>query len=290
MNASLLLQSVIDGLLMGGIYGLVAIGLTLIFGVMKIINFSQGALMMLGMYCTYWIVTLLGWNPYVALPVSAVALFIVGYALQQFLLEKTLHAPEHNQLLVTMGIMLILENTALVLWKPDYRSVKVPDLANGLLIGDISINKPKLIAFVFSIVLTAILYWFLQKTYTGKAIRGTSQQPDGASLVGIKVKRINSVTFGLGSALAAVAGTLLVPFFDTFPTVGHVFILKAFVVVVLGGLGNFIGALAGGLIVGVSESLGGLLLTGNLKEMVTYLIFIAVLLFRPTGIFKGGTQ
>lgn len=287
MSLQLLLQSLVDGLLMGGIYGLVAIGLTLIFGVMKIINFAQGALLMVGMYVTYWSVTLLGINPYLTLPISAVVLFVIGYAIQKGILSKTIDAPEHNQLLVTLGIMLFIENLALILFKPDFRSVTVEGLPNTISILSLNINTAKLIAFLSAIVLAFLLFWFLRHTFMGKSIRATSINKAGAELVGINTNRINAITFGLGAALAGVAGTLLTPFFHTSPNAGSTFILVAFVVVVLGSLGNFLGALVGGLIIGVAEALGGALLPGSLKELMIYLIFILVLLLKPSGLFGG---
>lgn len=285
--SKLLIQSLVDGILMGGIYGLVAIGLTLIFGVMKIINFAQGALLMLGMYVSYWSFTLLGINPYFSLPLSALALFFIGAGIQKTILSKMINAPEHNQLLVTMGIMLFIENFALVLWKPDFKSVKVSGMIQTISIGEIGINTPKLVAFTFAILLSILLFWFLKHTMIGKAIRATSIEVEGASLTGINTSRINYIAFGIGGALAGIAGSLITPFLYISPTVGHSFILKGFVVVVLGGLGNFIGALVGGLIIGVSEAVGGAYLPGSLKELMTYLIFIIVLIFRPNGLFGG---
>ncbi|KZE38822.1 branched-chain amino acid ABC transporter permease [Bhargavaea cecembensis] len=283
----LIIQSMIDGILMGGIYGLVAIGLTLIFGVMKVINFAQGAFLMLGMYVSYWAFTLMGINPYLSIFLSAAVLFVVGAFVQKTVLSRMMDAPEHNQLLVTLGIMLIIENLALIMWSPDFRSVELGGITQTLRIGEIGINTPKLIAFAFAIGLTVLLFWFLRNTLTGKAIRATSIDRQGASLVGINTSRINYIAFGIGAALAGVAGSLITPFFYTSPDVGATFILKGFVVVVLGGLGNFIGALVGGLIIGVSESLGGVFLPGSLKELMTYLIFILVLLVKPNGLFGG---
>ena len=290
MSVTLLLQSLIDGILMGGIYGLVAIGLTLIFGVMKIINFAQGALLMLGMYVTYWSFAILGINPYVSIFLSAGVLFLVGAIIQKTVLAKMMDAPEHNQLLVTLGIMLFIENLALVLWSPDFRSVKVEGMVQTVNIGEIGINTPKLIAFSFAIVLALLLFWFLKNTFIGKAIRATAIDRQGASIVGINTGKVNYIAFGIGAALAGIAGSLITPFFFTSPTVGATFILKGFVVVVLGGLGNFLGALVGGLIIGVSESIGGALLPGSFKELVTYCIFIIVLLVRPNGLFGGKTK
>ncbi|WP_424236877.1 branched-chain amino acid ABC transporter permease [Bhargavaea ginsengi] len=283
----LIIQSMIDGILMGGIYGLVAIGLTLIFGVMKVINFAQGAFLMLGMYVSYWAFTLMGINPYLSIFLSAAVLFVVGAFVQKTVLSRMMDAPEHNQLLVTLGIMLIIENLALIMWSPNFRSVELGGITQTLRIGEIGINTPKLIAFGFAIGLTVLLFWFLRNTLTGKAIRATSIDRQGASLVGINTSRINYIAFGIGAALAGVAGSLITPFFYTSPDVGATFILKGFVVVVLGGLGNFIGALVGGLIIGVSEALGGVFLPGSLKELMTYLIFILVLLVKPNGLFGG---
>lgn len=286
----LITQSIVDGILMGGIYGLVAIGLTLIFGVMKIINFAQGALLMLGMYVSYWSFTLIGINPYLSIPLSALTLFLIGSLLQKTILNKMLDAPEHNQLLVTLGISLFIENLALMLWSPDFRSIKMEGFKETLSLGSIGVNTPKLIAFLFAIVLSLALFVFLKQTMLGKAIRATSINRQGAMLSGINTNRINYIAFGLGAALAGIAGTLITPFFYTSPTAGATFILKGFVVVVLGGLGNFIGALVGGLIIGISESLGGAFLPGTLKELMTYLIFIVVLMFRPNGLFGGKSR
>lgn len=289
MSLWLFSQSIIDGLLMGGIYSLMAIGLTLIFGVMGIINFAQGALMMVGMYVTYWAFTLVGIHPYLSLPLSAIALFILGALIQKGILERVMDAPEHNLLLITFGIMMVIENTALVIFSPDFKSINIPWLNETLKLGSMTISKPKLFAFFISMSLALVLYWFLQRTFIGKAIRGTSLNKTGAALVGIKAERINYITFGLGAGVAAIAGSLMTPIISISPAIGHTFILKTFVVVVLGGLGNILGAFVGGLIIGVSEALGGALLSGTLNELVIYIIFILILIFRPRGIFGGGS-
>lgn len=283
-----ILQAVIDGILIGGVYGLVAIGLTMIFGVMKIINFAHGAILMSGMYATFWIFQILQINPYLSLPLTFAIMFVFGMLIQKVTIQPIQNAPEHNQLLVTLGLLLFLENLALLIFSPDFRSVELPWLRNAIFAGPFALDKPRLIAFAFAVALSLALYLFLKNTSLGRAIRATSQERDGSSLVGVNVNRINRITFGLGSACAGVAGALIVPFFYTSPHAGGAFLLKSFVITVLGGLGNFIGALVGGLIIGVGESVGAIYLPGTLKELVTYIIFIAILFFRPTGLFGGG--
>ncbi len=284
---NLLFQSIIDGILMGGIYGLFGVGLTMIFGVMKMINFAQGSFMMLGMYITYGLSNAMGISPYITIPVSIIALFVLGLLLQGTLLQKTMDAPEHNQLLVTMGIMMVLENLILLTCSPDPRSLSLPSLQSPIEVGSLLINKPRGIAFLFTLVLTAFLFWLLKKTTLGKAIRATANTRSGAAIVGINVKWINYMTFGLGTALAGIAGSLIVPFFYATPTVGASFVTRGFVVVVLGGLGNFVGALVGGLLIGLAESVGGAYMSGSWKEILTFVLFVLVLMLRPNGIFGG---
>lgn len=288
MTGVAILQATVDGLLMGGVYAVTAVGLTLIFGVMEIVNFAHGALMMLGMYITYWLCTLFGINPYLTIPISVVVLFSIGFLIQRYFLNQIIKAPQHNQLLLTLGIMLFIENLALFLWTPDTRSIQIPGLEKSIMVGELAINKPKLFAFVIALVVTVILYIILRKTTLGRAIRATSQEREGASLVGIKVKNINAVAFGIGASCAGAAGSIILPFFFASPGVGSVFLLRSFVVAILGGLGNFWGALVAGLIIGLSESLSGLFLSGSWNDLVIYGIFILVLFLRPTGLFGGG--
>jgi branched-chain amino acid transport system permease protein len=281
----LLLQSVVSGLLMGGVYSLIAIGLTLIFGVMKIINFAHGSLMMLGMFTTYWLFVLLGIDPYLSLLFSIPILFIIGIVIERFLIAKVLDAPEHNQLLLTLGISLFIENFALFLWTPNFRTINVQYIKKAATVGTVMISFPKVIAFLFAIILTALLYYFLKSTDLGKAIRAASEEKEGALTVGINMRRIYYVAFGVGAACVGAAGTLTAPFFYVNPHVGGIFVITAFVVVVLGGMGNFIGAFVGGIIVGLAESVGAAFVPGQLKQLIIYFIFILVLLFKPQGLF-----
>jgi branched-chain amino acid transport system permease protein len=282
---TLLWQAVVSGLLIGGVYALVALGLTLIFGVMRIINFAHGTLMMLGMYATFFLYTVAGVDPYLAVLLVGPAFFLVGVALERGVIEPNLGAPESNQLLLTLGIALFLENAALALFSPDYRSIRVPWTARSFLLGDAVVNLPRLIAFGCSVALAVSLWLFLKHTDTGKAIRAAAEEREGALLVGIHIRRLSAVAFGIGSAVVAVAGSLVTPFLYVAPDVGDVFNILAFVIVVLGGMGSFVGALLGGLLVGVAESLGAAVLPGSLKQLPIFVLFVLVLLFRPTGLF-----
>jgi branched-chain amino acid transport system permease protein len=281
----LLLQSIVSGILMGGVYGLIATGLTLIFGVMKIINFAHGSFMMLGMFTTYWVFVLLGIDPYLSLLFSIPVLFLVGVLIERFLIAHVLNAPEHNQLLLTLGISLFIENFALFLWSPNFRTLNVGYLKKATTLGTVMISFPKVIAFLFALLLTGVLYYFLKYTDLGKAIRASSEEKEGALTVGINLKRIYYVAFGIGTACVGAAGTLTATFFYINPHVGGVFVITAFVVVVLGGMGNFIGAMVGGIIIGLAESVGAAFLPGQLKQLIIYFIFILVLLFKPEGLF-----
>ena len=284
-SISLLLQSIVSGILIGGVYSLVAIGLSLIFGVMKIINFAHGSFMMLGMFITYWLYVLLGIDPYLSLLLTIPLLFAFGLLVERFLIDKILDSPEHNQLLLTLGISLVIENLALFLWSPTFRTINVSYANKATTLGPVMISFPKVIAFVFAIFLTGLLYYFLKKTDLGKAIRAASEEKEGALTVGINLKKIYYIAFGIGTACVGAAGTVAAPFFYVSPQVGGVFVITAFVVVVLGGMGNFIGALVGGLIIGLAESVGAAFIPGQLKQFIIYLIFILVLLFKPAGLF-----
>ncbi|HEU5190455.1 MAG TPA: branched-chain amino acid ABC transporter permease [Methylomirabilota bacterium] len=285
--SGLLFQAVVSGLLLGGVYGLVASGLTLIFGVLRIINFAHGAVMMLGMYASYWLWVWLGVDPYLSVLLTAPAFFVLGMGIQRVVIEPNRAAAEHNQLLLTLGLALFLENLALVLWQGDFRTLRVPYANASFVIGDALVEVSRLVAAGGAVLIALALFVFLRRTDVGKAIRALAEEREGAMLVGIDVARIRAVAFGIGSACVAVAGALITPFFYIAPDVGESFNIMAFVVVVLGGMGNFIGALVGGLIVGLAESLGAALLPGSLKQLVVFVIFVLVLLFRPEGLFGG---
>lgn len=282
MNA--FFQASIDGILMGGVYALAALGISLIFGVMKITNFAHGALITVGMYVTFEFCVLLGITPYVALPLVIVVMFVIGYLIQKFFLNPLMGVVGHNQLLLTQGLSIVIENLILVLFSANYKSVTVPGFESAISLGNITINKPKLVAFLFVALISAAIYLLLEKTDLGRAIRATSVQPDGATLMGIVVPRINQIAFGIGIVCAGVAGALLTPTQYIYPTSGNSYSLKCFVIAVFGGLGNIWGAILAGLIIGVVESFSALYLGGSWSELVVYLIFILTLIIKPTGL------
>ncbi len=285
MELATIFQALISGLLMGGVYGLVAVGLTLVFGVMRVINFAHGSFLMLGMYISYWSNVYFGIDPYVSIVITIIILFAIGVFIQAFLLNKVMEAPEHVPLLVTLGLWLFIDNLALLLWGPDFRTVKVSYATKTFVLGDIVFSYPRLLAFGFAFLISYLLYLLLKKTDLGKSIRAISDEKIGSKLMGINVNMVNCITMGVGAACAGIAGTLIVPFYHMEPGVGDSYVVTAFVVVVLGGLGNFVGSLVGGIILGICEAMGAILLPGSMKILVTYLIFFLVLLFKPTGLF-----
>lgn len=285
LNSIVLRQSLISGLLIGGVYSLVAMGLTLIFGVLGIINFAHGALMAMGMYITYFAYQYLGMDPFVSLVISIPSLFLVGVGLQRWVIGRVMGAAEHNQLLLTLGLALFLENGYLAFFSADPRSVQAVYSGSRFLLGDTVVSLPRVYAFAAGLALGGLLWMVLTRTDLGKSIRAAAQERDGAALVGIDVPRINGIAFGLGTAAAGAAGSVIMPFFTVTPTTGETFNITAFVVVVLGGMGNVPGAMVGGLLVGLAEALGAVFLPGSSKQLAVFLIFIVVLLFRPAGLF-----
>jgi branched-chain amino acid transport system permease protein len=287
MDVTLTLQLLVQGILLGGIYGLIALGLSLIFGVMGVINFAHGQMMVMAMYVSFWIFVLLGIDPYLSLVIVAAVIFVLGYAIQSALVNRILDYPEAIQVLPLVSLGLVLENFALLLWGPDHRSPQTALSLETLWLGPVMIDVSRLIAFCLAILITILIFIFLKKSNIGKCIRAAADNRTGAILVGINVDRVNNTSFALGAATAAAAGVLLLPLMPVSPHIGHDFTLTAFIVVILGGMGNLMGALVGGLILGVAESTSTLFLPATLKQVVSFSILIIIMLFRPQGLFRG---
>lgn len=282
---SKLFQTVSSGLLTGGIYALIGIGLTVIFGVMRIVNFAHGAFVMAGMYATYFLFTYARIDPFLSLLVVIPAMFILGGLLHKALIDPVLKAPELNQLLLTEGISIVLINAALLAFTANYLTMTTSYASATARFGGVSLSLPALGAFGVALLITGLLYLVFMKTSTGRRIRATSQDSEAAQLLGINIKRVQALTFGIGVAAAAAAGSLLMPiYYRVDPTAGSPFTLKAFVVVVLGGMGSVTGALIGGLVLGVAESLGAVYVSTGYKDAIGFVIFLLILTLKPSGL------
>jgi branched-chain amino acid transport system permease protein len=280
----LFLQALISGVLIGGVYALIGIGLTLIFGVMRIINFAHGELLMVGMYLTFFLHKGLGMDPFVAVLVVLPVMFVFGAALQRGIIDRVLDALPQNQILLTIGLGLVMSSTAMLLFTSDYKILTTDYSSSSFNILGMSLSVPLVKSFAVTAALTAALYWFLLRTETGQSIRATAQDRLAAQLMGINVRKMAFIAFGLGAGLAGTAGALVSPTYYIFPQVGSAFTLKAFVIVVLGGMGSVIGATLGGVLIGVTESLAAIYISAELKELVVYVLFLVVLILRPAGL------
>ena len=285
LDFSILWPSVLNGITTGAVYALIALGLTLIYGVLHIINFAHGAALMVALYGVYLLKERWGVDPYVALVVVVPAMFALGYALQRGIINRASHGKDENILLVTLGISIVLENVALLAFRSDTRTIDTAYTLTTVEIGPAFIALPKLVAFAGALVTAAVLLLIVQKTDLGRAIRAVAKEKQGARLMGIDVDHVYAMCFGLGLACLGAAACFLMPAYYVNPTVGSGFVLVAFTIVVLGGMGSFAGALLGGLLIGVVESLGGLYLGESLGQVGIFLIFILVLLLRPQGLF-----
>ncbi len=285
MDATIIAAAAINGLLLGGIYTLVASGLTLIYGVLHIINFAHGSMLMLAMFGVYYLLTLLGIDPYLSIFIMVPAMFVLGYLLYKGLIGRLSSGKDENILLVTLGLSILIENLALMFFKGDSRTILVSYSDTMVELGPAFVPLPKLISFGVAMALCAALGLFMQRTDTGRSIRAVAKERVGARLVGIDVERIFAISYGIGLATLGAAACLMMPIFYVSPTVGHVFVLVAFTVVVLGGMGSFLGAVVGGLIIGLTESFGGLFLGESMGQIGISLIFILILLLRPSGLF-----
>ena len=289
LDIGILFPALINGLTTGAVYALIALGLTLIYGVLHIINFAHGAALMLALYAVYFLKERLGIDPYLALPLVVPAMFALGYAMQRLVINRASHGKDENILLVTLGLSIVMENLALLFFKSDTRTIDtaytLTTVPINIGIAQAMISLPKLIAFGGALITSALLILIVGRTDLGRSIRAVAKEKLGAKLMGIDVDHVYAMSFGIGLASLGAAACFLMPSYYVNPLVGNGFVLVAFTIVVLGGMGSFAGALLGGLLIGVVESLGGLLLGESLGQIGIFLIFIAVLLFRPQGLF-----
>lgn len=284
------LSVVANGLSMGAIYGLIALGLTLVFGIMKIINFAQGALLMLSMMISYWLWATTGLNPYILVIIVAPVMFVIGYLCERFMIKPVLDAQKDvrepvSVLLLTAAFAIVLENFCLMVFGADYVMAKTSFSSTTLALGPVTVSAARFYGLLLALGVSALFYLFLQYTQTGRNLRATGQDRNAAALMGIDITKTYAVAFGIGTALLAVAALALIPFYYVHPSVGAVFMTKAFIVVVLGGLGSVPGALLGGIIIGLIESVAAQYITATLTAMLVYLVFLLVLFVKPTGIF-----
>ncbi|WP_404861767.1 branched-chain amino acid ABC transporter permease [Georhizobium sp. MAB10] len=280
----ILIPSLINGLTTGALYALVALGLTLIYGVLHIINFAHGALLMLALFGVFFLNQIFGIDPYWALLIVPPAMFVIGYGLQRGIIGKASHGRDENILLVTLGLSIIIENMSLYFFRSDTRTVDTPYSFEVVEFAGAFLPLPKVIAFFGALITAGLLWAFMSKTDLGRAIRALAKERKGARLVGINVDHVFAMSFGIGIACLGVAACLLMPSYYVNPQVGYGFVLIAFTTVVLGGMGSFVGAMIGGLIIGVVEAMGGLFLGDSLGQFGIFAIFILILLFRPTGL------
>jgi branched-chain amino acid transport system permease protein len=284
-SSVILVPAVLNGLMTGAVYALIALGLTLIYGVLHIINFAHGALLTAAMFAVFFAHKLFGLDPYLAALGLTPLFFLLGYGLQRLVIGPAAHGEDRNILLVTLGLAVVIENALLYAFRADTRTINLPYAFDVIEVGTAFLAVPRVIAF-FVVVAVALALWLIMRwTDTGKAIRAVAKEKLGAELAGIDVAHIYAVTFGLGTACLAIAACLLIPTYYVNPHAGNAFVLIAFTIVVLGGMGSVTGALIGGLFVGVVESLSSLYLGESLGQIGIFAMFILVLLFRPSGLF-----
>jgi len=288
-SASILISTVLNGLMTGAVYALIALGLTLIYGVLHIINFAHGALLTAAMFAAFFAHKLLGLDPYIAAFFLTPLFFLLGYGLQRFIIGPAAHGEDRNVLLVTLGLAIVIQNALLYVFRADTRTVDLPYAFDVIDVGPASLAVPRVIAFIAVFAVALVLWLIMRRTDTGKAIRAVAKERLGAELSGIEVEHIYAVTFGLGTACLAIAACLLIPTYYVNPHIGNAFVLVAFTIVVLGGMGSVAGALIGGIFIGVVESLSGFYLGESLGQISIFVTFILVLLFRPAGLFGART-
>jgi branched-chain amino acid transport system permease protein len=287
MMADQLMQQMVNSLLIGSVYSLVAIGLTLIWGVMNIINFAHGDFLMLGMFIAFWFYTLFGVDPIFSIPICAAVLFLLGLVIYRFIVSKVMAGPVLAQLVVTFGVSIFLANLAVMLWTPDFRLIDKPLLSGTWTLGAVQLSVPKFAASVGSVLVSLAVFLFLRKTKTGKAILAVEMNRESALLVGINTERINSLSFGLGSALVGIAGAFLSMYYYIYPQVGGLFGLISFCIVAFGGFGSIEGAFIAGILIGFVQTLGGYFFDPAYKYAIVFMVYLITVWIRPQGLLGG---
>ncbi len=284
-----LIQAILDGLMLGGVYSVISIGLTLVFGVISIVNFAQAQFLMIGMYVAYYAWAVLGIDPIFGALLSFAVAFVIGYLTQQFLISKVLKAPAVAQIFLTVGLLIVLDNLALILFGSEFKSVQTPYQNESIEFGGLIVSAPYAISFCASVVAGLGVWWLLAKTWWGRTVRATSQDRMAAQLIGVNPEQIYRITFALGVALTAFGGGIILPYLTASPSVGEQFGVLMFTVVVLGGLGNVMGAVIGGLAVGVIQSVSSLFLPIQLQNLTLFCVFILTLALKPEGLIGRRT-
>jgi branched-chain amino acid transport system permease protein len=279
-----LVQQLVNGILIGLIYALLAIGLTLIWGVMNVLNFAHGEFLMIGMFISYWLYVMAGVDPLFSIPINAVALFLMGMFIYRFIVSKVMRGPALAQLVVTFGISIFLANFAALIWTPNFRSIEHTLLSGTWDISGIKLSIPKFVSSIGSIITSFGVFWFLRNTRTGKAILAVEMDREAAVIMGINTERINSLSFGIGSALVGVAGALLATHYYIYPFVGGTFGLTCFAIVALGGFGSIEGAFIAGILVGVVQTLGGYIFDPAYKLAIVFAMYLITVWIRPQGL------
>jgi len=282
--ADQLLQQIVNSLLIGSVYSLVAIGLTLIWGVMNIINFAHGDFLMIGMFISFWLYTLYGLDPLLSIPICTVGLFLLGMLIYRFIVSKVMTGPGLAQLVVTFGVSIFLANLAVMLWTPDFRLIEKPLLSGTWTLGAVQLSVPKFVASVGSVLVSAALVLFLKMTRTGKAILAVEMNRESALLMGINTDRINALSFGIGSALVGIAGAFLSMYYYIYPQVGGLFGLISFCIVALGGFGSIEGAFIAGILIGFVQTLGGYFFDPAYKYAIVFMVYLITVWIRPQGL------
>lgn len=278
------IQILLDGLLLGGVYAVIALGFSLVWGIMNIINISHGAFVMLGAYATYWITTISGIDPFVALPITMAVMFMAGAIVQRYIINYVVRAPASMTVTLTFGIQLLIVNLALGAWTANFRSITVPYAGARFFLGPFLFPYTRLFIFLIAFLLTAVMYLFITRTKTGAAIRATRMDLESAKLNGVNIRRIYIITFAVGAALAGAAGGMIAITYPISPMMGFSYLAISFIISVLGGLGSMAGPLIGGLIFGLIEALSSFLIGTGYKDIVAFTLLVVILLIRPSGI------